>query len=88
MLTHLYTIYDSKAAAYKLPFYQINDDVALRTAIDLLLDKDSQISKHPHDFVMFKLGSYDDITARFDLLPSPESFVRFHELKSLQEQTL
>jgi len=80
MKTNIYTIYDTKAKVYNRPFHLLNDDIALRTATDLASDSNTDLGKHPQDFIMFKLGEYDDNTATFDLFDSPVSMFKFHEL--------
>ncbi|AXL15235.1 nonstructural protein [Microviridae sp.] len=83
MKTNMYTIYDNKAKVYNKPFYMLNNAVAERTALDLLADPNSELARHPEDFVMFFLGSYDDLKATFKLEKSPVPLFRFHELQRL-----
>ena len=81
MKIELYTIYDSKTGVYNKPFYQLNDDVCRRTCSDLL-SSETDVAKHPEDFSLFHLGSYNDETAQFDLLATPRIVLKFHELRS------
>lgn len=80
MKTEIYVIYDSKAKAYNKPFYQVNRDVALRTATDLANDPNVEISRYPEDYSLFCIGVYDDETAQMDLKASPEHVANLHEL--------
>lgn len=59
----MYVIYDSKAEVYNRPFFLINDDIALRSALDLIQDTQTDLHRHPADFTMFKIGTYDDQTS-------------------------
>lgn len=61
MLSSVYSIYDIKAQVYQLPFYSPNDAVALRTVYDSFYQHDSIISRHPEDFILYKLGEFDDV---------------------------
>lgn len=81
MITNIYTIFDTKAGIYNKPFFLINDAVAERNARQLLTEP-NDIQTNPEDFVLFKLGTYDDSSAEFDLLPAPAVMYRFHELLS------
>lgn len=81
MIFNMYVIYDVKASVYNRPFYLINDAVAARVAIDLTKDAASDISRHPEDFIMFKLGTFDDQTASFELNSSPAVMFRMHEIQ-------
>ncbi|AXL15580.1 nonstructural protein [Microviridae sp.] len=74
-------IYDNKAHFYNKPFYQINRQVAERTATDLVSDINTDVSKHPEDFILFELGEFDDATATFDLHDAPVPLFRFHEIQ-------
>lgn len=80
MLTSMYTIYDQKAKVYNRPFHLLNDDVAMRTAQDLAADKNTDLGRHPEDFILFKIAHYDDSTATIALLEKPELFCKFHEI--------
>jgi len=81
MKLNVYVIYDSKAKVYNRPFYLLNDDIASRTASDLVTDKTNDLGRHPEDFIMFRLGSFDDQTAEFVLEPAPVVLFRFHEIQ-------
>lgn len=87
MITNIYTIYDTKAKIYNKPFYIINDDVALRTALDLVNDQKSDVSKHPEDFIMYRIGQYEDTTAVFDLNEHADIICHFNQLSNEPEAT-
>lgn len=81
MLLNAYVIFDSKARIYNKPFYFVNDDVALRSAGQVMADPNSDIATHPEDFTMFKIGTYNDEHASFDLLEAHEVICRFNQVK-------
>lgn len=56
---NIYSIYDSKAQAYLPIWLAPNDLVAQRMFGDLVEDGQSNPSKHPEDFTLFRLGSFD-----------------------------
>lgn len=59
-VTHgLFAIYDLKAEAYNPPFTVATKGQAIRAFSDLVNDSNSSISKHPEDYVLFKLGTID-----------------------------
>lgn len=61
----VYSIYDEKAKIFSKPFQQINDGIALRSFIDLTKDKDSSINKHPEDYKLYRIATYDDLTGKY-----------------------
>lgn len=52
----LYTVYDIKAETHFPPFAASNTAEALRIFGDLLTDERSQLSKHPSDYRLFRVG--------------------------------
>ena len=80
MITQMYVIFDSKAQCYNKPFSLLNDEVALRAATDLRNSPDTEPNRHPEDFSMFHIGSYDDTTAHFKPADIQNCIIRFHEI--------
>lgn len=63
MKLNIYAVHDNKVKAYGTPFFQITDGQAIRAFQDNVNSTtESQITKHPEDFTLFKLGEYDDQT--------------------------
>jgi len=62
MLLNMYSIYDSKSKVYSKPFYCLNQDIALRSIVDLLTNGDSDPRRHPEDFHLYYIGEFDDST--------------------------
>lgn len=60
---NIYSVYDSKAEAYSLPFYMQHEAQAIRTFHDWANNPETPYYKHPEDFTLFHLGTYDEITA-------------------------
>ena len=73
MLQKLFAIYDSKAESFTNPVYLNSTGLAVRTFSDSVQDPESQFAKHPADYTLFELGTYEDTTAEFKLLPTPKS---------------
>lgn len=62
----MFAIYDSKTEAYSKPFYSLTKGEAIRTFQDAVNSPDSMFYKHPGDFTLFNIGSYDDDKATLD----------------------
>lgn len=80
MQTNMYVIFDKQAQMYNKPFFQLNDSIALRTAIDLVSTPGTDIHNNPSDFTMFKIGVYDDENAHIANDPDMPIIAKFHEL--------
>lgn len=65
MLLRAYTLHDSKALTYSPPFFQHNDALAIRMLTDLVADTNTAPGRHPADFRMYCVGTYDDLTGSF-----------------------
>lgn len=60
MITRAFSIYDSKAQCFNVPFFQPTVPSAVRMFSDLANDPQSMVFKHPGDFVLYEIGEYDD----------------------------
>lgn len=72
MQQQVFAIYDTKALMYNLPFFQRSQSSAIRTFTDMANDPKSIINRHPQDFVLYYLGTFDDASGEFDQLSNPE----------------
>ncbi|QXP08374.1 MAG: nonstructural protein [Arizlama microvirus] len=68
MITHAYSIYDRKGLVYSPPFFAAQDGLAVRSFTDAANDPATTISRYPDDYVLYRVGSYDDASG--SLLPA------------------
>lgn len=73
MIHKMFAVFDSKAEAYTHPLIFKTTGEAIRMFTDETSNPNSQVCKHPEDYTLFEIGSYDDATASFDILPTPKS---------------
>lgn len=73
MLHKVFTIYDSKSEAYCTPFYANARGQCIRNFVDSADSPESAINKHPEDYTLFELGTFDDCKAVFEMHPTPIS---------------
>lgn len=71
MNKRIYAIYDAKAAAYMEPFFLPNEDMAVRTFGDVANDPDHPMGKHPEDYHLVQVGSWDGETGKINPTPAP-----------------
>lgn len=69
MLHQLFTLRDNKACVYHGPFKAVNQEVFLRE-LQTIKGSDSIFGKHPEDFSIYHLGSFDDSTAVVNTSPA------------------
>lgn len=65
MILKAYSIFDNKALQYHPPFFASTHGAATRMLADLVIDKNSNIGRHPGDYVLYCIGSYDDHNGQF-----------------------
>jgi len=65
MKQNIFTIFDSKANAYLTPFFLHNEQMAIRVFRDCVNEPTHQFGKHPEDYTLFKIGSWDDDKSKF-----------------------
>lgn len=89
MIFRTFAVYDSKAACYFTPFFFPNAGQAIRSFMDEANRAGSMMNKHPADYTLFELGTYDDATGLFAQPAQPvnhgqaASFLRAAEVVDL-----
>lgn len=67
-----FSILDGKSGIYNRPWFAVSTGVALRNFSDLVNDPKTEVSRHPEDYTICELGTYDDTTGTFEGLVSPK----------------
>lgn len=62
MKLDMFSILDGKSGIYNQPFPAVSRGVALRMFTDLVNDPKSPIGRHPEDYTICELGSFEDST--------------------------
>jgi len=63
MKTKIYSVFDKKAKIYNAPVFLHNTGVACRAFGELANNPDHQYGKHPGDYELWEIGTYDDSCA-------------------------
>lgn len=85
MVNEVFVVFDSCAKAYLSPFTGVTTAQAKRAFLNTTKRPDSLFHSNPQDFTLFKLGSFDDLTAQFNLLPTPERLLGAWETEGSEE---
>lgn len=62
MKLQMFSLYDTKAEMYSKPFHAVNPAVAERIATSMASDPNSDVSRHPTDYKLYFMGTFDDET--------------------------
>ena len=85
MVVKVFSVYDSKACFFGRPFFDQMEGSALRSFRDAVNDSsnpNNMWNKHPEDFSLFEVGSFDDQSG--ELVPIiPKSLMTGSALVSL-----
>lgn len=66
MILNAYSIFDSKALQYHPPFFASTYGAATRSFSDLANDLQTNVGRHPADYVLYCVGTYDDAHGHLD----------------------
>lgn len=72
MIHKMYTVFDTKAEIYLPPIYYKATGEALRAFSDTVNSSDHAFHKHPEDYCLFEIGTYDDQNAGIETI-TPKS---------------
>lgn len=81
MMLKVFAIYDSKTNAFFPPNYMKTIGEMERALTGHINDPQHNFCKYSEDFTLFELGSWDDQTGKFTLLPTPHSIALFVQYK-------
>jgi len=73
MKIKLFSVYDTKLASFRFPFFMLTSGAAIRGFMETANDGKSEISKYPSDFTLFEHGCFDDETGKFETLLTPNN---------------
>lgn len=76
----LFSLYDDKVGAYSTPFFFSHRGQAVRAATDLANDPSTIPGKHPEDFTLYCLGTFNDETGM--TIPARENLGPLHSFKN------
>ena len=61
MQKHMYTLKDIKVGIYLIPFFQHDDENAVRDMTMMVNDDLHPIGKNPEGRALYRLGTFDDV---------------------------
>lgn len=73
MLMKVYSIYDTAISTWRPPMFCRAKGEIMRWWVEVVNNPQTEIAKHPKDYVLFELGTWDDDKCKFDLLSAPVS---------------
>lgn len=71
MILSIFSIFDSAVQAWSRPMYARSKGEMLRQFEAAVQDVNTDFAKHPSDYVLFELGTFEDTDCTFSLLASP-----------------
>lgn len=74
-------VLDLATETYGRPFFVPHPGQAMRSFMDEVKNRDSEIGKHPGDYELYELGSFDDATGQFTPPPAPIRLLRGSDFK-------
>jgi hypothetical protein len=71
MLMSVFSIYDSATEAWSPPLFVKSKGEIMRWFTDAVNDVNVKFCRHPADYTLFELGTWDDDNCGFSLLKAP-----------------
>lgn len=84
MFLKAYVLLDAKTGAHSQPMFFATDGAAVRSVIEIGLDPNTMIGRHPSDFVLYCVGGFEDSTGMLH----PGEFVSFGSVASLLPRSM
>lgn len=60
MFLKAFCLLDTKTGIYSQPFFFAHKGLALRAALEMGYDKNTQVGRYPYDFRLVGIGEFDD----------------------------
>lgn len=76
----MFAVRDLKAGTYGQPFALSNRQVAMRTFTTWVSNPESFFSKFPHDFELYQVGNFDQVSGRLITFDLPDYVCRASDL--------
>lgn len=86
MILYVLSLRDVKSDTFGSPIFTPNVGGTIRDITDYVNDRDPKetAQKHPSDFHLMRLGTFDNVKGRFDLLPLPDFILDLGSLRVAQ----
>ena len=81
MIIGVYAIRDAQTEAFSQPMFFVTRGVAIRSFSEECESTTSALNKHPQDYAMFQIGTYDDNSGALVSLPQPQQIALAMDLK-------
>lgn len=65
MITIGFSLLDMKTGIFNTPFFLAHAGQAIRACVDLGQDRNTSVGRHPADFQLCQVGTFDDQTGMF-----------------------
>lgn len=73
MVLRVFSIFDTKAGVFMLPFYASSVGVAMRNVSRAVKDPTTDFHHFASDYCLFELGEWDPESGKFRMLDAPFS---------------
>jgi len=81
----MFSVFDSKAAAYLEPFFAPTRGVAMRSFQAACQDHGHNFHKYAEDYTLFHLGEFDEFSGEVRSLNAPEMVISAHQVVALMK---
>lgn len=72
MILYAYSVYDSAVKAWRSPFFARAKGEVLRSWIEAVNRSDTDFGKHPDDYFLYEIGTFDDQNCCLEVYAAPD----------------
>jgi hypothetical protein len=72
MIHQVFSVFDNKAEFFMPPFMTVHRAQAVRLMMDECSRAESLLARHPADFTLYRIATWDDQNGRYELLSNFE----------------
>lgn len=85
MKKFVFSVFDIKAKLYSPPWFMNQKGEAIRAFKSIADDKQTMVGRHPNDFELYHLGTWDDLDGYFTMADKPTFLVTAADLLDVKE---
>lgn len=82
-----YSVYDEKSECFGHPFFVSAIGIATRYLVEWTRNPDSMMAKHPEDFTLYQVGTWNDSEAKMESLATPKFIAKATDSMLQEEPT-
>lgn len=86
-MKQVFSLFDKTSLSYNLPMFYTSQGEAMRGFLDIIEDTRTIVHRHPEDFSLYLIGSFDENSGLVDSLQEPKQVCTAIDLIRVKKET-